>query len=123
MTRKVNEWIGRTPDTAIPPRVRLRVFDRHKGICALSGRKIQPGDKWQIDHITALINGGEHRESNLQPVLDAAHKAKTAQDVALKAKVDRVRKKHLGIEPKRATIAGGKASKWKRKIDGTVVPR
>ena len=123
MSRQVDEWIGKTPDTAIPPRVRLRVFDKHNGICALSGRKIRAGDKWQIDHITALVNGGEHRESNLQPVLDVAHKDKTAQDVALKAKVDRVRKKHLGIQPKRASIAGSKSSKWKRKIDGTVVPR
>jgi hypothetical protein len=35
------------------------------------------GDKWQLDHIVALINGGEHRESNLAPILDAEHKAKT----------------------------------------------
>jgi 5-methylcytosine-specific restriction enzyme A len=123
MSRQVDEWIGKTPDTVIPPRVRLRVFDAHHGICALSGRKIQAGDKWELDHKKALINGGEHREGNLQPVLSTAHKVKTAQDVALKAKVDRVRKKHLGLESKKATIAGSKASKWKRKIDGTIVPR
>lgn len=123
MTRSVTEWVGKTDDAAIPPRVRLRVFERHGGICAISGRKIMPGDAWQVDHIIALSRGGQHREANLQPVLDAPHKAKTRDDVAVKAKIDRVRKAHLGIKTKRATIPGSKASGWKKRIDGSVVPR
>ena len=100
MSRSVPEWIGATPDAKIPPRVRLRVFERHGGICHLSKRKIQPGEIWQLDHIIALVNGGEHRESNLAPALDNPHKEKTAADVAEKAKIDRIRKKHLGIDTK-----------------------
>ena len=123
MTRATPEWIGKTDDAAIPPRVRLRVFEAHGGICAISGRKIMPGDRWQVDHAIALVNGGQHRESNFQPVLDAAHKTKTRADVATKAKIASVRKKHLGIDRKRATLPGSKSSRWKRRIDGTVVPR
>ena len=123
MTRQVPEWIGKTPDTPAPPRVKLRVFEKNGGICHLTGRKITPADQWDLDHITALVNGGENRESNLAPALRHAHKEKSAQDVAQKAKDRRVRSKHLGIEKKRATIAGSKETKWKRKIDGTVVPR
>jgi len=124
MARSAPEWIGKTDDTAIPPRVRLRVFEAHEGRCAISGRKIMAGDKWQIDHKVALINGGQHRETNLQPVLDAPHKAKTAEDVKIKAKNDRVRKKHLGIKPKsKRSIPGSKDSRWKRKIDGTIERR
>lgn len=100
MTRSVDLWVGATDDAAIPMRVRLRVFERFGGKCALSGRKIMPGDKWQIDHRIALINGGKHEEANLQPVLDAPHKAKTAADVAVKSKVARIKAKHLGIYPK-----------------------
>ena len=122
MTRAVEEWIGRTADTPAPPRVRLRVFERHHGICYLSGRKIMPGDKWQLEHPLALINGGENRESNLAPALVEPHKIKTAADVKLKAKNDRVRKKHLGIK-KPSKFACSKASKWKKRIDGTVVLR
>lgn len=121
--REVPEWIGKTPDTPAPPRVRLRVFERHGGMCHLTGRKIQPGDKWELDHITALVNGGENREANLAPALSDAHRKKTAQDVAMKAKDARVRQKHLGIAPKKAKIGGGLASRFKRKLDGTVVPR
>ena len=100
MARKVEEWIGKTPDAKVPPRVRLRIFEREKGVCHLSGRKITPADHWDLDHKIALINGGEHRESNLAPALRAAHRAKTAEDVALKSKVARIKAKHLGVYPK-----------------------
>lgn len=124
MTRRsVPEWIGKTPDTPIPARVKLRVFERFGGVCQETGRKITPGDAWDCDHTLALANGGENRESNLRPVLHTAHVEKTREDVAMKAKDDRVRKKHLGIKAKTAAIPGSKASRWKRKIDGTIVRR
>lgn len=123
MSRSTPEWVGKSDDTPIPPRVRLRVFEAHGGICGLTGRKITPADQWDVDHTVALINGGENRESNLRPVLRAAHRVKTAEDVKLKAKVDRVRKKHLGISQAKATLAGSKASKWKRTIDGRTILR
>jgi 5-methylcytosine-specific restriction protein A len=122
MTRKTDEWIGKTPETPAPPRVRLRVFERYNGTCYLSGRKIMPGDKWHIEHLQALINGGENRESNMAPALVEPHKIKTAADVKQKAKNDRVRKKHLGIK-KPSSFACSRNSKWKKKINGEVVLR
>lgn len=122
--RSVDEWIGKTPDAAIPPRVRLRVFQRFGGICQISKRKITPADQWDLDHVTALILGGEHRESNLVPVLRDAHREKTKADVAAKAKADRIAKKHLGIKTKASRpMPGAKASKWKRTMDGRTVRR
>lgn len=115
MTRSVEEWIGKTPDTPIPPRVRLRVFEKHNGICYLSGRKILAGDLWDIEHIVALVNGGENRESNLAPALRDKHKEKTSIDVKEKSKVRSKRMKHLGIRRKKRSIPG-------RKFDGTPVP-
>lgn len=123
MTRTVSEWIGRTDDTPAPPRVRLRVFEAHEGRCHISGRKIGPGDKWELDHVVALVNGGENRESNLAPALTSEHRKKTAQDVAQKAKDRRVRQKHLGIYQSKSTLPGSKNSKWKRKVGGLTVPR
>jgi 5-methylcytosine-specific restriction endonuclease McrA len=114
MTREVPEWIGKTPDTPAPPRVRLRVFEKHKGICHLSGRKIMAGDKWQLEHPQAIINGGENRESNLAPALVEPHKVKTAEDLKQKAKNDRVRKRYLGIKKPRTIRC------W-RKFNGEVV--
>lgn len=121
--RTVPEWIGATDDAAIPPRVKLRIFEASGGKCHLTGRKIMPGDAWDCDHILALCNGGEHRESNLAPAIRSAHRAKTAEDVAQRAKADRVRKKHLGIYEAKKIMPGSKASPWKKKLDGTVERR
>lgn len=98
--RSVPEWIGATPDTPIPPRVRLRVFERFGGICYLSGRKIMPGDKWEVEHVKGLAFYGENRESNLAPALVAPHKEKSSRERTAQAKCDRQRAKHLGIYPK-----------------------
>lgn len=114
--RSTPEWIGKTPDSKIPPRVRVRVFDAHDGRCHLTGRKITPpADQWDLDHIIALANGGEHRESNLAPALRGEHRAKTAQDVKTKAKIERVRKKHIGADTRQ------KRKIPYRKFDGTPV--
>ena len=115
MPRSVEEWIGKTDDATIPPRVRLRVWDKFNGVCQCGcGRKIAAGESWELDHIKALINGGEPRESNFQPLITAHHRAKTRDDVAEKSKAARVRAKHLGIK-KRTSFRG-----WK-KFDGTAV--
>jgi hypothetical protein len=114
MSRAVPEWIAKRDDDAIPPRVKVRVFERYKGRCYLSGRLIRAGEAWQCDHIIALINDGEHRESNLAPVLTKPHQAKTAEDVAEKSKVYRKRSAHLGIKKPR-TI-----TRW-RKFNGEIV--
>lgn len=98
MTRAIEEWIGKADDQAIPPRVRLRIFDRCGGRCAVTGEKLRPGH-FQYDHIVALVNGGRHAESNLQTICTEAHKVKTRDDVAIKAKVARIRKKMLGLWP------------------------
>lgn len=124
MTRSVPEWIGKTDDDPIPPRVRLRIFERHRGICHRSGRHIRPGEAWDCDHVIALVNGGMHRESNLAPILADAHKDKTKEDLILKSKVYRKRAAHLGIKPKKGRpIPGSKASGFKRKMNGTVERR
>lgn len=114
MTREVPEWIGKTDDAAIPPRVRLRVFERVGGICHLSGRKINAGEPWDLDHIVALVNGGSHREYNLAPALRDKHREKTAQDVAEKSVTARKRTKHLGIKKPRTMTS------W-RKFNGEIV--
>lgn len=95
--RAVPEWIGSHPDQKVPERVRIRIFEAHKGICHIAKRKIMGGEPWELDHVVALINGGEHRESNLAPALKDKHRIKTKADVAEKSRVARKRQKHLGI--------------------------
>lgn len=102
MTRAVPEWRGATPDTPVPTRVKQRVFLRYRGRCHRTGVKIMPGQAWDTDHVIALINGGENRESNLAPILRGkVHKDKTAEDVKIKSKTARMQAKHLGLKKPR----------------------
>lgn len=91
--RAVEEWIGKHPDQAVPPRVRMRVLERFNRRCYLTGREIRPGDRWEIEHMHALILGGEHREKNFAPALVDPHKEKTAAEMKVKSKIARVAKK------------------------------
>jgi 5-methylcytosine-specific restriction enzyme A len=118
MSRTVEEWIGRSDDEPVPPRVRLRVFERFDGICCECTLKIR-GRRWICDHRRALINGGENRESNLGPIHETCDKSKTKADVAEKKINNRVRSKHLGIRQKKGRpMPGSRASGWKQKIGG-----
>lgn len=96
-TRRANdEWIATHPDQEIPKRVKLRIFDRYEGKCAITGRKLQAGE-FDFDHIKPLRDGGQHREGNLHPVYRPVHREKTAAENSSGAKADRVKAKHLGL--------------------------
>ena len=113
--RSVPEWIGASPNTPVPPRVRLRVFDRDKGRCQCGcATLIRPGDKWETDHTAAIANGGENREKNLRTLLAKHHKQKTAEDVAEKSAIYTKRLKHIGIKPKKRKMGY-------RKFNGEIV--
>lgn len=123
MSRSVPEWIGKSDDSQPPPRVKLRVYERHNGLCHITGLPIRPGDPWECDHIVALINNGENRESNLAPALLWAHQEKTDEDMAIKSKTASIRKRHLGItKPKRGFLTN-KNGPFKKKMDGTIERR
>lgn len=116
--RSIPEWIGKTPDTPIPPRVKLRIWDRDKGLCQICGNR--PFPIAEYDHKDRIKDGGEHRESNIRLVCQPCHKRKSASERKVGKKVDRTRKKHMGIsKPKGRPLPGTKASGWKQKIDGT----
>jgi 5-methylcytosine-specific restriction protein A len=114
MSRETPEWIGAYDDQAIPPRVKVRIFDRCAGKCCDCTLPIQGKLRPAYDHIQALINGGLHREFNLQVLCLQCHAIKTQADVAEKSVTARKRTKHLGIKKPR-TIRS-----WRR-FDGTIV--
>jgi 5-methylcytosine-specific restriction enzyme A len=114
MPRSTKEWIGKTPDTPFPSRVRVRIFDRDGGRCQCGcSRLIRPGESWQTDHRIALINGGQNRESNGCTLLTEHHKVKTGADLAEKSAVYARRSRHVGAKrkakgrPLLGTVASG----------------
>jgi 5-methylcytosine-specific restriction endonuclease McrA len=121
MPRSTPQWQGRTDDSAAPPRVKQRVFDRDGGKCHWCGETIQAGRKWALDHVLALIAGGPNHEGNMAPICDPCHKEKTAGEVAEKAKVAAVRQRHLGITKPSGKFQ--KAPKEKREGKASLPPR
>jgi len=108
MSRATEEWIATDDNQAIPARVKVRVFDRADGRCEectlIIAGKLRPA----YDHIQALINGGEHRERNLQLLCVPCHATKTKSDVAEKSMIYRKRGKHIGaFAPKRKIQSPG----------------
>ena len=112
--RSIPEWIGKTDDTAPPPRVKLRIFENHGGCCNGCKRKLYPGDLVEFDHIKPLWDGGENRESNIQPMCLGCHKPKTAAEARQRGKGRRLRMKQAGIKRRTQKIPY-------RRFDGTAV--
>jgi 5-methylcytosine-specific restriction endonuclease McrA len=119
MPRKISVWVGKTPDTKIPPRVRLRVWERGIGHCEECGRKIMAGETWELDHRQPLILGGEHHEFNLRVICLWCHRSKTRTEMAIKSVSYRIRAKHASIRRKGRPMPGSKGSGIRRRMDGS----
>lgn len=81
------------------------------------------GVKFHFDHDIADGLGGEPELWNCKVLCHACHAEKTAKhDIPKIAKVKRIQDKHNGIK-KPSRMAGSKDSKFKKRMDGTVVLR
>lgn len=103
---------------------RTRLFLLHGGVCHLCTRRIAPGEEWQVEHPQARALGGADVDDNMKPAHVDCHKPKTARDVAMMAKINRVRAKHLGVKTRRSRpVPGSRNSPFKKHLDGTVTRR
>ncbi len=103
---------------------RLAILEAHGCRCYLSGAVIDPvKDRWELEHVIPLAGGGTDDDDNLRPVLAWAHLEKTKQDLARIAKGKRIEQKHKGAHRSARPMPGSRASRWKRKMDGSVVER
>ena len=98
--RAWREWVGKTADSAIPPSVVLRIIETWGRQCYLTGVSfgaLTPDMEHKLAlHACQGLNG--NRESNLRPVLPAAHKKKTAKEKQVQAKVDAQAIAHMGLK-------------------------
>lgn len=107
-----------------PARVRAAVLRRcsdangipHCEECGTPGRV-------EIDHRKADGLGGEPTEANAVALCKTCHVIKThGHDRPIMSKADRQRKKHF-LPRKPSRFPASRDSRWKKKIDGSVVAR
>ena len=99
----------------------LLTFD---GRCVDCGHKVGGSAGLEWDHEIPLALGGQDIIENLQPLCRPCHRAKTRADQGHIAKAKRQQQRTMGIRKQpRNPLPGSRASKWKRKMDGSVVPR
>ncbi|WP_404290605.1 HNH endonuclease [Microvirga sp. RSM25] len=116
--------LGTTRRARLSPRVRLAIWEQARGICVLCERRIDGvRERWIIEHIRALELGGRDEPDNLGPAHATCARAKTRDDHQRTAKAKRQKIRHLGADQTKRPFPCGRRSRWKKKIDGTVVPR
>jgi 5-methylcytosine-specific restriction endonuclease McrA len=104
-----------------PARVKAAVALRAAGHCERCGIKLRFGEG-QYDHVLPDALGGEPVADNCELLCSPCHRAKTTDDVGRIRKADRQRKVMEGRKTTRP-MPGSRASRWKRRLDGTTVER
>jgi 5-methylcytosine-specific restriction endonuclease McrA len=107
----------------VSTKARVALFQKHGGMCHICGGKINVGEGWELEHIIPFALGGEDEEHNWALAHTKCHKAKTKDDVATIAKAKRREARHIGAKKSKSPMPFGKGSKFKRKMDGTIVER
>lgn len=107
----------------ISAKARVALFQKHDGVCHLCGGKINVGEAWEVEHIIPFAMGGADDESNWSLAHIKCHRAKTTEDVGNIAKAKRREARHIGAKVSKSPLPFGRQSKFKRKMDGTVVLR
>lgn len=106
-----------TARRTLTPKQRAEFFAEREGECACCGRRIRPGEKWDVDHIVSLENQGSNDPENLQLLCEFCHGAKTPADRKQAATTRRKNTKNIvpRAHQKRSGFKG-----W-RKFDGSIV--
>lgn len=108
----------------ITTKMRADLFFKRGGICHICQFKVIPGEDWDVSHEIPLECGGLDDESNWYVAHRKCHRIHTATvDAPTIAKVRRIRQKHIGAKKSRTPMPFGRGSKFKRKMDGSIVKR
>jgi 5-methylcytosine-specific restriction endonuclease McrA len=108
----------------ITAKMRADIFLSRVGMCHLCSMKVVPGEDWDVSHDIPLEAGGKDDATNWFVAHRKCHRVHTSTvDAPLIAKVKRIHQKHVGAKTSRSPMPLGRGSKFKRKMDGTIVRR
>lgn len=108
-------------------RERMRLFRLHNRTCHICALPIDGlTQRWEIEHVITrwAIGAAADTDENMRPAHVSCHKGKTKVEATARAKAVRRETKNAGAHrSKWGPIPGSRGSRWKRKMDGTVVDR
>jgi 5-methylcytosine-specific restriction endonuclease McrA len=108
----------------LTPKQRTKLFLEHDGRCCICQSKIKVGEAWVDEHVKPLWLNGTNDMDNRAPAHADCALTKTRKETTQRAKGRRVAEKHFaGRQSKGPPMPGTKRSRWKKKMDGTVVER
>jgi 5-methylcytosine-specific restriction endonuclease McrA len=103
---------------------RVEIFTSTGGVCHICGGRISGGQAWEVEHVIPLALGGLDKPQNMRPAHPICHREKTSVDAGDTARAKRREAKHIGAKaPSRRPMPGSRASRFKKRMDGTVVRR
>jgi hypothetical protein len=117
--------IGTEPRKPLSPMKRLRIFEMRGGLCCVCTNRITAGEPFIDEHGRALGLGGSNDDGNryIAHVKCAAIKTRE-EDMPRIAKAKRQKASSLGLKrSKGRPLPCGKHSRWRKKMNGQVVPR
>lgn len=118
----MNEDVGTTKRGSLSKTRKLRIWEREHGRCMVCGIKLITG-KFIFEHVRPLALGGADEDDNIRLTCKGCASDKTKDDMARINKAKRQKASHLGMKQSKTPMPFGRGSKYKRKMDGTVVRR
>lgn len=113
-----------TPRKPLTPKQRLELFIRHDGLCCICGGKIDGVKEMWDEHVNPLWLSGDNSAENRAPAHAKCARAKTSNEAGERSKGRSVAEGHFGAKrAKTRPLPCGRRSKFKKKMDGTVVKR
>lgn len=121
--RAMTSAFHQDPREFLSDKQKLRLFAERKGRCHKCDHKLRSGERWIVEHVIALQNGGSNDWENLAITCFLCFPKKNAEDAAKAAKGRDVAVScYLPSDQKQKKgrpLPGTKRSGWKHRMDGT----
>ena len=111
------------PRKPLTAKQKLQMFIKAKGRCCICGGQINGVHEAWDEHVNPLWLAGDNSAPNRAPAHAKCARAKTSVEAKERADIRRKAEKHFGAHRSSNPMPCGRKSKWKKKMDGSVVPR
>ena len=118
----MTEDVGTTKRGNLSARRKLAIWEREHGKCMICSQKLLVGN-FIFEHVRALALAGSDEDENIRLTCKACATEKTKEDMKQITKAKRTKSSTLGLKQSKTPLPFGKNSKFKKKLDGTIVSR